>query len=108
MAKILGKTTNDSYLVEIKEDELANLIGYYSESSFRGSYCGEPARKEFKTGEEINIAKMFFHLRELASASDCIRKTASQLRLAADLIDKLPNPITAAKAAPDPVTEKSP
>lgn len=101
MAKILGKTTNNSFIVEIREDELANLIGYYSTSSFRGDCHDGPARGEFKTGEEINIAKMYFHLRELASASNCIRKTATQLRLAADLIDQLPDPITAVKAAPD-------
>lgn len=94
--KIIGKTGN-GYIIDASNDELANLLGYYSHYSFGGGN----ERMTPKIGDEVNVAQMFKHLYELGSAQKEIAATAAKLRTAADLISTLPNPITTAKAQSD-------
>lgn len=96
MAKITGRT-KEGFILEISSDEVSNLIGYYSQYRDRG----EPPAPDI--GDTINIAKMYRHLRELSSGNAEIRKTATKLRLSADLIDQLPDPLTKADAMPDKI-----
>ncbi len=100
MAKIIG-TVKNGFILEIGQDELAQLLGYYSPSSYDGKYDKGCARKDPEIGDAINIAAMYSHLRELTSASTEIRQLAAKLRASADLIDTLPEPLTAAKCQPD-------
>lgn len=44
---------------------------------------------------------MFEHLRHLQGAGSDLRSIATKLRVSADLIDTLPNPLTAVKVEPD-------
>lgn len=96
--KIIGKT-DAGFLLEANSDEIANLLGYYSDYQLpeRGGYN----REKLQIGDQVNVAAMFKHLRELEHAGKEMTNLASKLRTAADLIDTLPAPLTAVKAEPD-------
>lgn len=97
--QIIGVTEN-GFVLTASQDEVANLVGYHSR------YSGGSAIQKLKPGNEIKIAGMFRHLYDLGSAKADIAATAAKLRVAADLIDTLPDPISAAEAKTDTGAEQ--
>lgn len=91
VVKIIGKTPT-GYIVEAEETELANLIGYYSESS---RY--ESTRSRLAIGEEIRIHVMFRRLHELAGMHDELIKYQERLLQCATLL-QLPDPLKSVPA----------
>lgn len=89
--KIIGKTET-GFILSASEDEVCNLVGYYSK------YSSEP---KLQIGANIEVAKMYRHLYSLGNEKTEIASMAAKLRAAADLIGTLPDPIAEALAVPD-------
>lgn len=101
--KIIGKTEKE-FIITAHEDEIANLLGYYYESSMPGHKDKRyGCHEKLRIGDQINIAAMYGHLRSIQEAGSDVAKVVAKLRTAADLIETLPDPITEVKAQPDPV-----
>lgn len=85
--KILGearKHCDRSFIVEVSENELANLCGYY--------FCGADGCPEFEAGDEIPISEMYQRLYSLKRAEGDIARVTGSLQ---GIIDNLQliNPI---------------
>lgn len=69
--KIIGKTET-GFILEAKEDELANFIGYY--------YAGESdAYTHLHIGTEIKVAEMYHKLRRLHADRGNLEKISDML-----------------------------
>ena len=82
--KILAES-NETYVVEIGRDELANLVGYYSKY--------QAPTDMLKPGVEIAVHSMYAQLRELARTEDCLKEQAKKLRDMADCMDGITIPV---------------
>lgn len=80
--KILGKA-KDSYIIEASDNELANLMGYYSKYDL----------KDLPYGAEINISEMYKQLYFLAKNKSLLNETAKKLEEYADNL-KLIKPLS--------------
>lgn len=91
--KIIG-TTKDGFILEASENEVANLIGYYSRYDMREKETAPP-----KPGDTIRIHEMYQRLYVLASRRGQI-KTAQKMLLDAASELELVDPILAAGDEP--------
>lgn len=78
--KVIG-THEGGYIVDVNKDEMANLVGYYSE------YSNEFQKQKIKAGDEIMIHKMFHQLYTLANKKQELTQTVAALRNMADLLE---------------------
>ena len=78
--KIIG-THENGYIIDMSKTEMSNLIGYYSEYSeeFRGM--------KLKSGDEINVDKMYRQLYTLSHKKQELAQTVMALRNMADLLE---------------------
>ena len=67
--KIIGKTER-GYITEIGRDELANFVGYYSESNVPNPHSSYSGLGPFNVGDEVYVGKMYNQLYNLARISD--------------------------------------
>jgi hypothetical protein len=70
--KIIGKNA-DGWIVDISEDELANLTGYYSHYSNVDGY------KKPAIGDIVQVSKMYHKLHEMADADKRIQEYARSI-----------------------------
>jgi hypothetical protein len=77
--KIIGEIPgyDKRYIVEIKENELANLCGYY--------YKGEKSCPDFSVGIHIKVGEIFHQLYNLKSAQSQIEQASKTLHSIANL-----------------------
>ncbi len=90
--KIIGRG-DDSFIIEARRNEVANLIGYY--------WAGEKGCPMPKIGDEINISAMYEKLsdiKQMTGVRDTIKNAATSIlntvEIASPVIEAL------AKAAP--------
>lgn len=76
--KIIG-TSEAGLLISASEDEIANLIGYYSK-------YGDQVRNALRVGTEIRVSEMFKKLYEMQSMEKELVASAAKLRMCADTI----------------------
>jgi len=87
--EIIGKARR-GFILEADEDEVYNLIGYYSK------YSDKAPRLE--VGDTINVSDMYNQLYNLKSAERCLASTAKELRSIADYLEVV-KPVTTANAS---------
>lgn len=63
--RIIAKQEGNRYLVQLHEDELANLIGEYSMCS-----VSREIKDKFKEGAEVNISKIYSQHRGIKELQD--------------------------------------
>lgn len=83
--KIIGKTDNREYIVVIRGDELANLVGYYSESQTPNPHDSYSGRGPFNVGDTVEVGKMYYQLYNLARISDQAEQAKKALQAAIEL-----------------------
>lgn len=79
--KIIGETADKGLLLSASKDEVANLLGFYSE------YSGREGMPDLKPGLVIKINAMYKQLRELATAHQKALETIAVLRGLADVLE---------------------
>jgi hypothetical protein len=86
--KIIAKTSEDSLLVECTRNELARVMGHYSESSLPVSQQTRQ-RVEFKIGDEVQVNESYLDIRTLAATNSEVANASKTLRKTLDAIDRL-------------------
>lgn len=80
--EIIGKT-KEGYILKASKNEVANLIGFYSD------YSDEFRSKGLEIGDSIQISKMYNRLYKQERSSKDLERTAQTLRTIADLLEPL-------------------
>ncbi len=64
---ILGRSNNESYIVQIHENELANLLNFYSRYD-------KDFLKMVKVGDEIDVSELYKDARKLEELHDKVEE----------------------------------
>lgn len=83
--EIIGKTDKRGYIVTISGDELANLVGYYSENQTPNPNDSYTRRGPFNVGDTITVGKMYYQLYNLSRISSEAEQAKKCLQAAIEL-----------------------
>jgi hypothetical protein len=86
--KVIGKT-DSSYLVEITERELSQVMGYGSEYSLPAPHKDRRAYEKFTVGSVVNVSELFAAVEIERGRVKKIAAQAKALRGLADEIDSV-------------------
>jgi hypothetical protein len=78
--KVIGKT-GDGYILDASTNEIANLIGYYSDYDMRDN------NKKLAVGDNIQISAMYKQLHNLKNNEPKLKDTVKMLRGLADSLE---------------------
>jgi hypothetical protein len=78
--RIIGKT-EEGYILDASTNEIANLIGYYSDYDMRDS------NKKLAVGDIIQISAMYKQLHNLKNNEPKLKETVKMLRGLADSLE---------------------
>lgn len=91
--KIIGKSTQHTYIAEVSDDEIARMLGFTS------AYVAEKRVTALTAGSVVHITPIWDALQFERSRPAELADTAKRLRAEADKIDKINHalscPITA-------------
>ena len=79
--KIIARVNSDKLLVEMTEDELARLAGYYSQC-----HLPNDCSIRFKAGTTYPVSEIYTRLNEQAQASQKLENVSKTLSALADLV----------------------
>jgi spore maturation protein SpmA len=86
--KIIGKTEN-GYIVEATDDELAHAAGYhagYAAPGWDANLGGRWGRGAFPIGTKLKVTDAHRYMQELRNGEDKARDSAAQLKALATMI----------------------
>ena len=90
MAKIVAKTEK-GLLVEMREEEIAMVLGPGYTNLFYGNTSNRPKSSEvFKVGVEVPIGDIWNRLDRLSQIQRTLDGVAAEMRKAADWLDTVP------------------
>ena len=86
--KIIG-TTKQGFLLEATDNEIANLVGYYSAYTIKSKFN---KREVVEVGDQIKVAEMYKSFDELVSKVKTMEQIRASLRAVAasmEIVDPL-------------------